>query len=146
MYNLFYLFRYFQIVDVKIPDAKSPLRVLNLHLEAFSKENRELHLIKLQDRLQDYGVDIAGGDFNGSILVSDELRSKGWEAKPSSKPTFPCTQPVDFLDGFIVRRERVQCAQPDVLQTGAVSDHLAIQMPIEFSDEKLDPTRPTSAR
>ena len=132
LYNFFYLHRYFQIAHVKLPQFDLPLTVINLHLEAFSKDNRELHLIKLEDRLRDYSVDLAGGDFNGEISVSQSVASEGWKPIHPSEPTFSSKDPKETLDGFLVKESRVKVLSTQVLQTGTVSDHLPFVMEIEI--------------
>jgi endonuclease/exonuclease/phosphatase family metal-dependent hydrolase len=124
LYNWFYLSRYLQVVDIE------GVRFCNLHLEAFSKDNRELHQVKLQNRLIDYGIDVAGGDFNGSIELSPELKLT-YEAHPSPEPTFPSNAPVETLDGFILKKGRFKTTKLTTLNTGTVSDHFALLLEVE---------------
>jgi len=131
IYNYFYLHRYFEIAQIELPGLQTPLRICNLHLEAFSKDNRELHLIKLEDRLKDYSIDISGGDFNGVITISPETLSQGWEPLHPPSATFPSNDPKDILDGFIVRQSRIKVNSVRVIQAGTLSDHLPVMMEVE---------------
>ncbi len=132
LYNYFYLNRYLQMAAIQWDEnnPENKLTVMNLHLEAFSKENRELHLVKMQDRLKDYQIDLAGGDFNGDVQLSNEIASS-FLAVPGAGPTFPCDGPKDVLDHFVVNRSRIQDAKVTTLNTGSVSDHFPVLL--EFS-------------
>jgi len=128
-YNFFYLQRYLQIFKVKLPDHE--INCANFHLEAFSEDNRELHLVRLQDRLEDYDLDICGGDFNGPISLTEE-RSKKWELHPSPLPSFPLQNEV--LDGWIIRKNHVRIEKITTLDTGSISDHLPVLIEVELID------------
>ena len=119
LYNWFYLNRYLQIVEIE------GIRFCNLHLEAFSKSNRDLHLVKLASMLERYKVDVAGGDFNGVIRLPAEAQSH-YDLYPSPGPTFPSQEPKETLDGFVVRKNRFQSFKVTTLDTGTVSDHFAV--------------------
>lgn len=122
VYNFFYLHRYLQACQIRFDDREEPLSLMNLHLEAFSKENRELHLLRLSERLADYRIDVAGGDFNGpATLTKGALRD--WEPLPPTGPTFPSNRPTETLDGFIVRRAGWTVSPIEVLDAGDLSDH-----------------------
>ena len=116
LYRMLYLHRYFQIVET------FDLKICNLHLEAFSSDNRELHLTRLRDRLIDCDIDIAGGDFNGEFSLKAE-REDRWIVRPCNQPTFPSDKPVQKLDGFVVKRSRFPNARVETLDSGVVSDH-----------------------
>jgi len=116
IYRMLYLHRYLQIAET------FGLKVCNLHLEAFSSDNRELHLVELQDRLIDHDIDIAGGDFNGEFSLKPE-REDRWTARSCDQPTFPSDQPSRKLDGFIVKKSRFPDARVETLNSGVVSDH-----------------------
>ncbi len=132
IYNHFYLSRFLQMVKLRLGEApESPrLTLMNLHLEAFSKDNRELHLVKLQDRLRDFNVDIAGGDFNGSIHLFPETLAH-WQELPASEPTFPSVNPTERLDGFIIKKSRILNSSVKTLDTGIVSDHFPLLLEFE---------------
>jgi endonuclease/exonuclease/phosphatase family metal-dependent hydrolase len=124
LYNWFYLSRYLQMVEI------AGVRFCNLHLEAFSKDNRALHQVKFQNRLIDYQIDIAGGDFNGSIDLSPDLQTT-YDAHPSPEPTSPSQQPNETLDGFVVQKNRFKNVSVKTLNTGTVSDHFALLLEVE---------------
>jgi endonuclease/exonuclease/phosphatase family metal-dependent hydrolase len=119
LYNWFYLNRYLQIVEIE------GLRFCNLHLEAFSKSNRQLHLAKLAAALEEYQVDFAGGDFNGAISLP-EAALNHYDLHPSPRPTFPSHDANETLDGFVMKKNRFADFQIKTLDTGTVSDHLAV--------------------
>lgn len=124
LYNYFYLSRFLQIVEIE------GLRICNLHLEAFSKSNRELHLIRLQDRLLDYQIDLAGGDFNGPALLDERTRPT-WAEAVTPRPTYPSQIPDQTLDHFILKKNRILPASIRTLDTGTVSDHLPVLLELE---------------
>lgn len=126
LYNFFYLSRFLQMVEI------SGIRICNLHLEAFSPSNRELHLIRLQDRLLDFQIDIAGGDFNGVPLLSERVIPR-WDWLKNPKPTFPSTAPDQILDHFVVKQDRITGARLRTLDTGTVSDHLPVLLEFEVA-------------
>jgi endonuclease/exonuclease/phosphatase family metal-dependent hydrolase len=116
IYRMLYLHRYLQIVET------FDLKICNLHLEAFSSDNRALHLTELQDRLIDYDIDVAGGDFNGEFSLKPE-REDRWTAHPCARATFPSDQPSRKLDGFIVKKSRFSDVRVETSDSGVVSDH-----------------------
>lgn len=127
LYNLFYLNRYLQIFKVELPETE--INCANFHLEAFSEDNRELHQVRLQDRLLDYELALSGGDFNGSMKLSEE-RSKKWDLYPSPLPSFPQQEAV--LDGWIIRKNLVRVENVSTLDTGTISDHLPVLIEVEI--------------
>jgi endonuclease/exonuclease/phosphatase family metal-dependent hydrolase len=116
LYKMLYLHRYLQIVET------FDLNVCNLHLEAFSNDNRELHLSELQERLVDHDIDVAGGDFNGEFSLKRASEER-WMSCPCSRATFPSDQPTRKLDGFIVKKGRFSTIRVETLNSGIVSDH-----------------------
>jgi len=126
-YNLFYLSRYLQIFKLILPEQE--LNCVNFHLEAFSQDNRELHSIRLQDRLLDYGVAIAGGDLNGRIELKPE-RDREWALQMTPEISFP--ENNEKLDGWIVHRNRIEVLSISTLDTGTVSDHLPVVIEVEL--------------
>ncbi len=134
-YNRLYLHRYFQMVET------GGLRIVNLHLEAFSQENRKLHLLRLDERIRDFTPDLCGGDFNGSIDVHEDL-SHEFEAIPSPGPTYPTPEPHERLDGFILKKSRFKPLRVEVPDTGTFSDHFPVLIEIEESSKN----RPISPR
>jgi len=128
IYNLFYLNRFLQIFKVVLPQGE--INCMNFHLEAFSEDNRELHLIKLQDRLVDYGIAVAGGDLNGTMELGPE-RAKEWSLTMTPEISFP--EGPAKLDGFITHHKKVKITKVATLDTGTVSDHLPVLMEIEIN-------------
>ena len=123
IYNFFYLHRFLQMVEIE------GLRLCNLHLEAFSKDNRSLHLVRLADRLRDFDLDLAGGDLNGEAPAPEALPAdlnRGWEAPLLPGPTFPAGNASLFIDRFIVKKGRFRDVVLRVPDTGTVSDHLPV--------------------
>ena len=129
LYNFFYLSRFLQLVKIQ------GITLMNLHLEAFSQDNRELHLIKVQDRLKDYEVDIAAGDFNGdlgapgTILADTEAQ---YRVLPAPTPTFPSNHPSEILDGFLVRKKTGLEVSVKTMDAGSVSDHFPVLLEVSF--------------
>lgn len=84
-YNLFYLFRYHQVATVQSP--LGPLMVVNVHADAFDRENRVAHLRRLTDYLADHLTPeaIVGGDFN-TVPPEASLRSH-YEDEPDTDHT-----------------------------------------------------------
>ena len=128
LYNYFYLNRYLQIFKIELP--KSEINCANLHLEAFSQENRDLHLIRLQDRLIDYDLAITGGDFNGPAKLNEEHEKK-WDLNFSPLPSFP--QQNAKLDAWITKKGRVHIEKISTLDTGTISDHLPVMIEVDIS-------------
>ena len=133
IYNYFYLNRYLQLVRIHLEDSNlvTPhFNVMNLHLEAFSKDNRELHLVKVQDRLHDYSIDLAGGDFNGELTLLSETKQH-WQALPAPEATYPSNNPNQFLDGFILKKNDFKVLELKTLPAGIMSDHLPLMVLLE---------------
>lgn len=70
-YNLFYLHRYLQTVEVKLGDKS--ITAVNLHLEAFDRSNREKQAAHLAELIETGKVDLVAGDFN---MVPTEAAKK----------------------------------------------------------------------
>jgi endonuclease/exonuclease/phosphatase family metal-dependent hydrolase len=134
-YNRLYLHRYFQFVET------GGLRIVNLHLEAFSNENRSLHLMRLGERIRDFSPDLCGGDFNGSIEIDANLQSE-FDVLPAPGPTFPTPEARERLDGFILKKSRFIPLRIEVPDTGTFSDHFPVLIEIEESSKN----RPISPR
>lgn len=127
LYNFFYLKRYLQLFKVALPQGE--INCANLHLEAFSQDNRELHLIRLQDRLLDYDLAVSGGDFNGPAELSEDKKKK-WELHMSPLPSFPSQN--EILDGWITNKSSVKVIKISTLDTGTISDHLPVLLEVEI--------------
>jgi endonuclease/exonuclease/phosphatase family metal-dependent hydrolase len=124
IYNHFYLHRYLQMVETR------GLHLCNLHLEAYSADNRELHLVRLQDRLMEYNLDVAGGDFNGGALLREDLQAHFQTLTPP-KNTFPSDAPLQPMDQFILKRNPFSKVTLEVPDTGTLSDHLPVLLVAE---------------
>ena len=135
LYNFFYLSRYLQLVSVQLRknDPSATLNLMNLHLEAFSKENRELHLVKMQSRLVDYGVDLTAGDFNGLVSLLDQF-AENFVALPAPEPTYPSPNPDQILDGFVLKKNRFSDFTIKTLDSGTLSDHFPVLMEMTIPD------------
>lgn len=72
-YNLFYLHRYFQKVTINAGEKK--FKLINLHLEAFDKLNREGQIKELSEKIKSEAIDFVAGDFN-MLPASASKRSK----------------------------------------------------------------------
>ncbi|MBS1957988.1 MAG: endonuclease/exonuclease/phosphatase family protein [Bdellovibrionales bacterium] len=120
LYNFFYLSRYLQVVSLQVPHRPA-MRIMNLHLEAFSQSNRDLHLQKTAERLPDFDIAVAGGDFNGPITLT-ESASKDWQVLNYEGFTFPCNRPDQAIDGFVAKKS-LPFSKPQVLDSGDLSDH-----------------------
>jgi endonuclease/exonuclease/phosphatase family metal-dependent hydrolase len=129
-YNRLYLHRYFQIVET------GGLRILNLHLEAFSNENRKLHLMRLDERIRDFSPDLCGGDFNGSIEIDTRLKDE-FEILPAPGPTFPTPEAHQRLDGFILKKSRFRPLRMEIPDTGTFSDHFPVLIEVAESEKNL---------
>ncbi|MBU6153789.1 MAG: endonuclease/exonuclease/phosphatase family protein [Bdellovibrionales bacterium] len=126
IYNYFYLSRFLQIAEIL------GLRICNLHLEAFSKDNRDLHLVRLQDRLQEYDLDLAAGDFNGGAFLGEDLQDT-WQSLVPGRGTFPSEAPLQPLDQFILKNLRFDSIRLEVPDTGTLSDHLPVLLTAEIA-------------
>lgn len=128
-YNHFAPARYLQCVEVVLTPSES-LRVLNCHLEAFSESNRELHWLRLSERLPDFDIDLVGGDFNGPpALTASALQS--WNAVEVLQKTFPSHRPDRTLDGFVLKKSHRGKTQ--VLDSGALSDHRPVLLELDWA-------------
>jgi endonuclease/exonuclease/phosphatase family metal-dependent hydrolase len=76
-YNLFYLYRYWQHVDIKL--GNKVWGMVNLHLEAFDQENREEQARRLVEYLKkNPHIKMIAGDFN--TTPSFALKKSGFTA------------------------------------------------------------------
>lgn len=149
-YNLFYLHRYFQTVTVEV--GKKSFKLVNLHLEAFDKKDREGQVRHLIKKAQAEKVDFMVGDFNmlpeaasrknklqgGDSYENDKsflLMSKSgysevipeqiYSLAESSYFTFPAERPDRRLDYIFYRRD-LKMMKAEVLPS-ALSDHLPLR-------------------
>ncbi len=73
-YNLFYLYRYFQVVTVKVHNRE--VKVVNLHLEAFDHATKDNQARELVAYAKKNKVDFIAGDFN--MLPEGAMKRSGF--------------------------------------------------------------------
>jgi endonuclease/exonuclease/phosphatase family metal-dependent hydrolase len=161
-YNLFYLHRYFQKVTVSFGEKN--INLINLHLEAFDKDDRQNQLIKLVKKIEAEKIDIVTGDFNmlprnaaqKSRFYNDDnyeddssyeimMKSGLSEVIPEeiyNKAenlyfTFPAWNPDRRLD-YIWFRPGLKMMKAEVLPS-ALSDHLPLRASFQISIPKFNP-------
>lgn len=149
-YNAFYLDRILQINKVLI--GKDTLVIMNVHLEAFDKETRELQAEKVLKVFNSYANNlpvILMGDFNsrptfGSERTEDESTIKIFFDNPlideaiskerylkdeSRFYTFNTAKPYERLDYIFYNKNKIQKINSDVLRKAkTISDHLPVWM------------------
>lgn len=161
-YNLFYLHRYFQKVTIQVGEKK--FNFINLHLEAFDKEDRQDQLKKLVDLIKKESIDFVAGDFN-MLPENASKRSKFFnnddyegdlsykimelsgmvEVIPSDINaenenayfTFPSWAPDRRLD-YIWYNGYLKMMKAEVLSS-AMSDHLPIMATFQIDSPKFNP-------
>lgn len=162
-YNLFYLHRYFQKVSIMIGDKKYQL--INLHLEAFDKKDRQEQVDQLVKMIKEEKTDFVVGDFNmvpsvalkksGFIEHKDDYEDdKSYEILKSSSffeviPeeiyakseslyfTFPSWRPDRRLD-YIWYKQGLKMMKAEVLPS-ALSDHLPLLATFQISGIRVNP-------
>jgi len=161
-YNLFYLHRYFQKVTVEVGNKK--FNVINLHLEAFDKDNRMDQIRDLVQKIKDEDIDFVAGDFN-MLPTSAAKRSKFFndddyendqsfdlmtesgllEVVPdeiyvkdeSLFFTFPAWAPDRRLD-YIFYKTGHKMMKAEVLPS-ALSDHLPLRASFQIDSPRINP-------
>ena len=161
-YNLFYPQRYSHVVTVEVGQKK--FRLMNLHLEAFDKEDRKLQVQKITEIVKEKNVDVAAGDFNmlplsatkKSKFYNDDnyendssyeimMKSGLLEVVPDdiySKNeslffTFPAWAPDRRLD-YIWYRPELKMMKAEVLNS-ASSDHLPLRASFQVDGPRFNP-------
>ncbi|MFL5785948.1 MAG: endonuclease/exonuclease/phosphatase family protein [Bacteriovoracaceae bacterium] len=162
-YNLFYLHRFFQKVVIDI--GGKDYTFINLHLEAFDKEDRAGQAKLLVQRLKNEHIDFAAGDYN---MVPDSAAKK--RKFPESEDdydndqtfgvmknsgldevipeeiygkdeqrffTFPAWAPNRRLD-YIFFKKGLKMMRAEVLPS-ALSDHLPLRASFQLSGPKFNP-------
>lgn len=151
-YNIFYLHRYLQEVQIELGDRK--LKLINLHLEAFDKTNRSEQIATLVKKVKDHNIEITCGDFNmvppsatkkskfknyeeddyendgsyDAMLKSNMLEvipDKIYALDESRYFTFPSSRPDRRLD-YIFYAPKLKMIKAEVLPS-AVSDHMPLK-------------------
>jgi endonuclease/exonuclease/phosphatase family metal-dependent hydrolase len=161
-YNLFYLHRYFQRVTVTIGDKK--FKLINLHLEAFDKVDRESQVVKLAEKIKAENIDIVAGDFNAlpasatkktKFYSNDDYVNDGSyaamtksnlqevipdEIYAKDEPryfTFPAWAPDRRLD-YIWYKPDLKMMKAEVLPS-ASSDHLPLRASFQIGGPGFNP-------
>jgi endonuclease/exonuclease/phosphatase family metal-dependent hydrolase len=162
-YNLFYLHRYFQRVSIDI--GGKDYSVVNLHLEAFDKEDRAGQIRNLRELIATGQIDFAAGDYNmvpdvaakkrnfsesdddyegdqsyGVMSKSgmDEVIPEDIYVKDETRFfTFPAWAPNRRLD-YIFFRRGLKMMRAEVLPS-ALSDHLPLRASFQLSGPKFNP-------
>jgi endonuclease/exonuclease/phosphatase family metal-dependent hydrolase len=146
-YNEFYLDRLIQIAEVDVQGTRMIL--MNVHLEAFDRETREMQADILKDTviryIEKYPL-LLFGDFNSrppfeEITMNDEttirtilsipgirmaISKKEYLENPSVFYTYSSRDPVEMID-YIFYNNRIQAISFEVLEeSGEISDHLPV--------------------
>jgi endonuclease/exonuclease/phosphatase family metal-dependent hydrolase len=148
-YNAFYLYRLIQVVKIKIGSRN--LVILNVHLDAFDRENRENQAKRLLDIYHsfkdDYPVLLLGDfnsippdapqkkdfpdepatDFRNDKTIQFFLEDPGLKAAEITTFTFPTNRPTRKLDYIFYNHDKIELIK--VFVPGiASSDHLPTVM------------------
>lgn len=161
-YNLFYLHRYFQKVTVTIGDKS--FKLVNLHLEAFDKNNRREQLELLKNEMVKMKFDLIAGDFNmvptGALKKSKFFNDDDYENDVSYDLmkksnllevipeeiylkdeqrffTFPSWAPDRRLD-YIWYQPSLKMMKAEVLSS-ASSDHLPLMATFQINGPRFNP-------
>lgn len=161
-YNIFYLHRYLQNAVIQVGETK--FSVVNLHLEAFDKSDRQTQIRHLLAKIKSEKVDFVAGDFNmvpasaakkrNFPQSTDDyendrsfelMRESGMlEAIPEeiySKDeslyfTFPSWKPDRRLD-YIFYRQNRKMMRAEVMNSN-ISDHLPLRASFQIGTPKYD--------
>ncbi len=116
-YNLFYLYRYFQTVEMRIGERH--VRLINLHLEAFDQETKMSQARQLLAKAKNEKLDFVGGDFN--MLPEAAMKRSGFsnpedryeaDATPRILAEMPLKEVVE--PAVYARREEAWFTYPSV--------------------------------
>jgi endonuclease/exonuclease/phosphatase family metal-dependent hydrolase len=156
-YNTFYIDRLIQIAQIDI--RGSQLIIMNVHMEAYDKETREIQAAILKDTVERYTGKyplLLIGDFNSrppfknlnedmdntiqTILsipgIELALSEKEYSENPHQFFTFSSRNPVEMID-YIFHNERIEAIEYEVLQeSGEISDHRPVYF--KFMIKKID--------
>lgn len=161
-YNIFYLHRYFQKVVIEFGDKK--FKLLNLHLEAFDKEDRKSQIQELVSVVKGEQLDFVAGDFNmlpknatkrSKFFNADEyendpsadlMQTSGllevipdqiYDKNESLYFTFPAWKPDRRLD-YIFYRSGLKMMKAEIF-TSALSDHLPLKATFQIDSPRFNP-------
>ena len=149
-YQAFYLDRLIQVAELKIEDHS--VIILNVHLEAFDQETREVQATEVLNVIEQYISSypvILIGDFNArppfaskqvtqestiSIfmqhpLLSPALSRNNYLANEQSHFTFDTATPYEKLDYIFYSHHSIQLVNVStVTEAGEISDHFPLLM------------------
>ena len=147
-YNAFYLDRLIQKTWLKT--SKGDLLVMNVHLEAFDRETRIMHVEALIDEYLKYADELPVlliGDFNSRAMGADgpldESARRMFEVPglavaitdsifaldPAGNYTFSSGDPVEKIDYIFYNTKFIEKLDATVIPDfGEVSDHLPVRM------------------
>lgn len=161
-YNVFYLHRYFQKVTLEV--GTKTFSLVNLHLEAFDKKDREKQINELIALSQNEKIDFIAGDFNmvpssainkskfeeGDNYENDlsfDLMTKSgmlevipeeiYAQMESNYFTFPSWKPDRRLD-YIFYQAGHKMMKAEILPS-ALSDHLPLRTSFQIDSPKVNP-------
>lgn len=123
-YNLFYLYRYIQVVTIDIMGKK--IKVANLHLEAFDSQNKNEQAQFLMKLVKSEKFDILAGDFN--TLPLGALKRSGF------------TNPLDDYDYDKTPEILKEIDMDEVVDatTYQMNENLWFTFPSDRPDRRLD--------
>ena len=155
-YNAFYLERILQINKIQIDS--DTLIIMNVHLEAFDKETRELQAEKVLTEFnmwsKDYPV-VLMGDFNSrppfasevieeektieiflnDPLIEEAISKERYLKNESRFFTFNTAEPYERLDYIFYNKNKIHKIDSDVLHEAKdISDHLPVWMTFTLID------------
>ena len=161
-YNLFYLHRYFQKVTVELGDKK--FKIINLHLEAFDKVDRQEQVKKLVSKITAEDIDFVAGDFNmlpstatkkskfynednyendlsydimKKAMLSEIIPDDIYIKNEANYFTFPAWKPDRRLD-YIWYKSSLKMMKAEVLSS-ALSDHLPMRASFQIGSPRFNP-------
>jgi len=143
-YNAFYLDRLLQFTEMDVKGNR--LLILNVHLEAFDTETREIQARILKDTVERYSKRyplLLIGDFNCrppfmNIQNNEEItlrvlqsipgmhmtiREREYQENPAEYYTYSSRHPTETID-YIIHNERIQAISFEVIgESYEISDH-----------------------
>lgn len=149
-YNAFYLDRILQINKVQM--GSDTIIVMNVHLEAFDTETRELQAEKVLTEFNKWSKDypvILMGDFNSrppfaseiieeektiefflnSPLIEEAISKERYLKNDSLFFTFDTAKPYERLDYIFYNKNKIRIIDSDVLREAkSISDHFPVWM------------------
>lgn len=161
-YNIFYLHRYLQKVEFQVGEKKFSL--INLHLEAFDKLDRQSQIRSLVEKVKNEKIDFVAGDFNmvptsaakkkrfpdsdddyendqsfelmKQSEMSEAIPEEIYSLDESRYFTFPSWKPDRRLD-YIFYQPQHKMMRAEVLNS-QLSDHLPLKASFQIGAPKFD--------